>query len=399
MRSAPGGEGDDQSPGRLVTTPRDRRVALPTRMAFINGMGDGDRPYRFYGAEISYFSAKVRPALRYKGLRYAELPPDYRNVILPRTGLAFIPILVTPEDETLQDTSDILDALERRAPTPPLYPTSAVQRVVAFLWELYADEFMLLPAMHYRWDFPESERRIRGDFFVMTGDTKAATDFAGRMKGSLPFLGVTPETAPVIEAHTTELLALLSTHLSGGGYLLGQRMSLADCALMGPLYAHLYLDAASGLMLRETAPQVCLWIQRMNHPEPNTPGTWLADDGLAPTHRPLLELIGRDAAPLILDTVRAFETWADGREACTDEPPRGVGEHTTVLRGTPMTRYTSSYTLWMLQRVLDAYDALPAEGRTAVDRALATTGCDRLLDYTPRHRLEKRGFTLAFAGN
>jgi len=368
-------------------------------MTFTNGMGDDHRPYRFYGAEISYFSAKVRPALRYKGLRYAELTPDYQNVILPRTGLAFIPILVTPEDETLQDTSDILDALETRVPTPPLYPASPIQRVVAFLWELYADEFMLLPAMHYRWDFPESERRILGDFFVMTGDTKAASNFAGRMKGSLPFLGVTPETAPAIEAHTTELLALLSAHFSAQNYLLGERMSLADCALMGPLYAHLYLDATPGLILRETAPQVCLWIQRMNHPEPEAPGAWLANDALGATHRPLLELIGRDAVPVILDAVRAFESWADGRDTGTDEPPRGVGEHGTALRGIPMTRYTSSYTSWMLQRVLDAYGALPDEERTTVDRALAATGCDTLLRYSPRHRLEKRGFKLAFAGD
>ena len=78
-------------------------------------------PFRYYAAEISYFSGKVRPALRYKGIHFTELLPDVPGVILPRTGLAFIPILVTPEDQTLQDTSDILDALEVRFPSPPLY--------------------------------------------------------------------------------------------------------------------------------------------------------------------------------------------------------------------------------------------------------------------------------------
>ena len=61
--------------------------------------------YRFYAAEISYFSAKVRPSLRYKGLHFVELlptPEAYRDVILKRTGLGFIPVVVTPEDETLQ---------------------------------------------------------------------------------------------------------------------------------------------------------------------------------------------------------------------------------------------------------------------------------------------------------
>jgi hypothetical protein len=70
-------------------------------------------PWRYYGCENSYFSAKVRPALRYKGLPFAEIlptPAAYRDVIRPRTGLAFIPIVVTPEGDTWQDTSEILDA-------------------------------------------------------------------------------------------------------------------------------------------------------------------------------------------------------------------------------------------------------------------------------------------------
>ena len=201
------------------------------------------QPFRFYAAEVSYFSAKVRPALRFKGIHYVELLPDYRGEIIPRTGLSFIPILVTPEDETLQDTSDILDALERRIPTPPIYPETPLQRIAAHLIELYADEFLLLPAMHYRWSFPESERKARGDFSALSGDPDRASRFADRMSGSLPALGITAATIPAIEAHTRELLDALSAHFAAQPFLFGERMSFADCALMGPLYGHLYLDA------------------------------------------------------------------------------------------------------------------------------------------------------------
>jgi glutathione S-transferase len=332
--------------------------------------------YRFYAAEVSYFSAKVRPALRYKAIHYAELLPDYANVIVPRTGLAFIPVLVTPENETLQDTSDILDELERRVPVPPLYPTTPVQRIAAYLWELYADEILILPAMHYRWDFPESEAKARGDFAAFAPNDADASRFADRMKG------------------TRDLLDRLSAHLAHHASLLGERMSLADCALMGPLYAHLYLDAVPGRLLRETAPRVCRWIERMNHPDPEAPGEWLAGDVLAPTMRPLLELIGRDAAPILLDTLRSFENWADTRPPGQEEPPRGVGGHETRLRGVRFQRYTSSYTLWMAQRLLDAYRGLAPEGRAAVNAAFAGTGCEPLLAYAPRHRLAKRDFRL-----
>jgi glutathione S-transferase len=354
------------------------------------------RTYRFYAAEISYFSGKVRPALRYKGVPFEEISPTpqaYREVIIPRTGLAFIPVLISPEDEVFQDTSDILDQLERRLPDPPIYPSAPVQRVVAYLLELYADEFGLLPAMHYRWSFPESEARARADFAAVTGDESAAEHFADRMKGSLPLLGVHEETRTPIEAHTRDLLDALSAHFESCAFALGSRMSLGDCALMGPLYAHLYLDAVPGRLLRESAPRVCEWIERMNHPEPGS-GGFLAGDALAPTLRPLLELIGRDAAPLLLDAVRAFESWADERPQDLQEPPRAVGNHQTRLRGVSFQRYTSSYSLWMLQRPLDAYRRLAQHERREVDRALANTGLEALLHYAPRHRLGKRAFKL-----
>jgi len=357
-------------------------------------------PYRFYAAEMSYFSAKVRPALRLKGVPYVEhlpTPAAYREVILPRTGLGFIPIVVTPSGDTWQDTSEILDALERAHPEPALIPATPLQRVVAHLLELYADEFLLLPAMHYRWSFPASERKARGDFAAAVGDPESANRFADRMKGSIALLGVVPASIAAIEAHLGELLDALSAHFAEHRFLLGDRMSLADCALLGPFYAHLYLDAVPGLLLRERAPRVCHWIERMNHPDPTAPGDWLAGDALAPTLQPILELAGRDAVPLLLDNARAFEAWADARPAGLEEPPRGVGSHETRLRGTAFQRYTSPYGLWMIQRPLDAFAALGGADRRRVELALSSSGCNALFAFHPRHRLSKRRFKLCFA--
>jgi len=356
------------------------------------------QPYRFYAAEVSYFSGKVRPMFRYKEIPYEEIQPTpevYREIIIARTGLGFIPVVVTPDDQTLQDTSDILDELERRFPDPPVYPPAPVQRVVAYLLEVYADEFCILPAMHYRWSFPESQAKAREDFARATGNPETASKFADRMSGTLPFLGVQPQTIPAIEAHTRDLLDILSRHFAVHEYLLGSRMSLGDLALLGPLYAHLYLDAVPGRLLREAAPRVCAWIERMNHPQPKG-GAFVADDALPETLRPLLELIGRDAVPLLLDNLRAFEAWADTKPADLIEPPRGVGSHETTLRGVHFQRFTSPYTLWMVQRPLDAYRALPLDARRAVDRTLDATGLDALLHFAPRYRLGKRRFKLVF---
>jgi len=361
---------------------------------------DRDHFFRFYGSEVSYFTGKVRPALRVKRVPHVEVlatPRAYREVIRPKTGLAFIPVIVTPEGDAWQDTSDMLDALEARFPEPALYPATPVQRVVAYLWELYADEFMILPAMHYRWGFADSIAKARADFASTSGDPTTAGSFADRMSGVLPGIGVVPDTVPAIESHLAELLEDLERHLAEHRYLLGGKPSLADCALMGPMYAHLYLDAAPSRLLRERAPRTCHWIERMNHPDPDDMGEWLPDDALSGAVRSMLARVARDAGPYVLDTVRAFEDWADARPADATEPPRAVGFHQTTLRGVAFGRYTSPYTLWMLQRVLDAYRALSDRDRAAVDRALDGTGCAAFLAYEPRHRLEKRGFKLAFA--
>ncbi len=351
-------------------------------------------PYRFHAFEVSYFSAKVRPALRYKRIWYEEVRADLREV-LKRTGLGFIPIVVTPEDETWQDSSEIIDRLEARHPDPPLIPTAPVQHVAAHLVELYSDEFATIPAMHYRWGSPLGEASARARFVAMIGDPKLGEGAAKRMARARFALGATQETAPALEDHTRDLLAALSSHFEEHPYLLGDRMSFADCALMGPVYGHFFSDLVPRQLLLESAVPVVGWIERCLYPSPD-PGGWLPDGGIAESLREVLSLMGRDAAPVILAGIRAFEAWADERPADSDEPPRAVGNYETTLRGVPLKRFISSYTLWMLQRTLDAYLALAADERARVDAALADTGWEPLLVYRPRHRLAKRGFQLVF---
>jgi glutathione S-transferase len=347
--------------------------------------------HRFYAAEISYFSGKPRPALRYKHVPFDEIlptPAAYRDVIRPRTGLTQIPVLVTPEDEVFQDSSVILDELERRYPEPPLYPTTPCQRLLGYLLEVYVDEFMLVPAVHYRWSYEESKTKAIADFLASSGD-ESSLRLAEGVQGFMRLVGVSAETIPAIEAHTRELLTAFDAHLAAQPYVLGGRPSLGDCALMGLLYPHLYLDAVPGRLVREIAPRVCHWIERMNHPDPEAMGAWLADDAVAPTMRPILELAGRDAVPFIVDVAAAFERWADETSVGDGFLPRIVGMHRTRLRGVEFERVTTPYTMWMVQRVTDAYRALSATGRAAVDGMVAGTGWEALLGWVPRRRVRR----------
>lgn len=350
-------------------------------------------PYLYHGADVSYFSGKVRPAFPQKNLWVREVVPNIKE-ILARTGVAFIPVLMSPEGEAWQDTSEILDRLEAAHPEPPLYPRSPVQRVVAYLIELYGDEVGLLPAMHYRWSFEESERKARVDFALGSGNLAAANQFADRMTQGKNMLGVSDATAPAIEAHTRQLLDALCAHYEGHRFLLGDSMSLADCGLMGPFYGHLFRDAVPQRLLMQTAFQVCCWIERMNRPPLDQKG-WLPDDALAGTLPPVLEVMA-EGVPMLLEAVARIDAWIDANPGA--DLPRAIGMLSTTFRDAELSCMCRPYTLFMVQRPLAAYAALDESERARVDAALAGTGWEPLLACAPRHRVAKRGNELVVAG-
>ena len=173
--------------------------------------------------------------------------------------------------------------------------------------ELYTDEFATLPAMHYRWGSELGEASARARFIAMIGNAEIGNAAADRMAAARIGLGATDAAGPAIEAHTRDLLDALGTHFQAHPYLLGERMSFADCALMGPLYGHFFNDLVSRKLLLETAVPVVGWIERCSFPGPDAQGQWLADDALAGTFREVLAAMGRDAAPVILDSVHTLE--------------------------------------------------------------------------------------------
>jgi len=350
-------------------------------------------PYIFHGADVSYFSGKVRPAFAHKSLWMREVMPDILE-IKRRTGLHFFPVVETPDGDMWQDTSNILDRLEAAHPSPPLIPSTPVQRIVAYLIELYGDEMGILPAMHYRWSFEESIAKVGIDFSTPVGDEGGGAKFAQRMKGTLPMLGITTESIPAIEAHTRELLDHLSAHFRAHSYLLGDSMSLADCGLMGPFYGHLYRDAVPERLLYQTAFHVCAWIERTNRPPLDQAG-WLEDDALAETLRPVLRTMA-DAVPMVVASIEATDAWAAENAKAGEHVPRATGCPESTYRDVTLSAAARPYTLWMAQRPIDAYRALGEADQARVDVVLAGTGWEEILALQPRHRVEKQNYHLVW---
>ena len=351
-------------------------------------------PYRFHGFEVSYFTAKVRPALRYKGLWVDERRADIPE-LLKLTGMGFIPVVETPDGEVWQDSSDIYRALEERHPDPPLIPTTPVQRVAAQLFDLYADELGLIPAMHYRWGSELGESSARARFSAMMGSSELGHRAADRMVKARHIVGATPSAGPAIEAHTHDLLDALSAHFEAHPYLLGGRQSIADCALMGPIDGHFFTDLVSRRLLLERAYLVVGWIERCRYPNEDAQGEWLEGDALAPTLVDVLRVMGHDGARIFLDMVSAVEAWADDRPA-GEPPPRALPPIATRLRGADIEKVPMGYALYTAQQLHAVVAALSDEERRAVDAALAGTGFEEVIAHVPRHPVRKEGFELVF---
>ncbi len=354
--------------------------------------------YILYGAQLSLYTGKARAYMRYKGLDWEEqlaTPDIYKNVILPAVGAPIIPVLATPEGEVIQDTTEIIDFLEARHPEASVYPTGPKQRLVALLLELYGDEWLVMPAMHYRWSVLDQQYDfIMSEFGVMgapdgTREEQIALGekTSSRFRNSIGFLGITEQTIPGIERAYADLLAQLNEHFSSYDYLLGSRPSIGDYGLMGPLYAHLGRDPVPKALMQETAPQVYRWVERMNKPQP-LGGEFLPGDEIPETLIPILQTLCADQLPDVLDVVKHNGAWLE------DNPggsiPRYLGMHSFTTGGCSGERYIHSYAQWLFQRVLDHYRSVSGDEKGELDELLNRVGGYEALQVVLSHRVKRK---------
>ena len=360
-------------------------------------------PYVLYGAEISYFTGKVRAYLRWKDLAFDEVPANaavYRDVIVPRVGFAVIPVLTTPEGETLQDSTEIIEALERRHGGASVTPASGVQRLASALLELYGDEWLVIPAMHYRWHH-NREWALRAFGELSAPHATPEEQFALGSRRAGPFaqaavlLGGAPDMHAAIERSYEDLLVELDRHFAAVPYLLGTRPSIGDFGLYGPLYAHQYRDPASGALMRRLAPNVVQWVERMQSPPTPRAGEFLADDDVPETLLPVMRRMMREQLPVLADSALRLASWAAAHPG--ERIPRTIGRHVFDLEGQRGERIVRPYSLWMLQRARDVYRQLAPAERERAERWLSTVGGAAFRDFDDPPRLTRDGLSVALA--
>ncbi len=338
--------------------------------------------YTQIGIELSLYSGKSRSYLLHKRIPFVERdtnPWELFRTIPHRTHASAVPVVITPDGEWLQDTSAIIDELERRFPANPVLPHTPILRFASYLFELWGDEFWLPLAMHARWSHEENLPLFLHDVgagllagFPNWLQRAVARNHARLMRNHLPRLGITPEQIPLIDRFAQIQLDGLNRHFESHRFLFGNRPSLGDFGLIGPLYAHLGRDPWPKRELIAPRPHLKAWIERMFEP-PDTPGEFQTEDRVPGTLTPALRSIFDEMVPFLAECARELRKTPVFPEN-SRKAMRFLGEIRYPLAGDSFRQTGFSYPVWMAQRLLDAFRQMPEVDQSAVSHWLDAVG-------------------------
>ena len=387
-------------------------------MALNTSTGNG---YIMYGSPVSLFTGKLRSYMRKKGIPYRERltsHPDFATKIFPVVGRMVIPVLEAANGDILQDTCEIMDALERRHEGVSIYPITPQQRLVAHIIELFGTEGLIKPAMHYRWNFDaENDHFISlefGRFMNPQAEDAEAKDLAklpkSMMSGLVKVLGVTEATIPTVEAGYEALLAALDAHFLKYPYLFGGRPTVADFSLYAPLYAHLARDPAPAMLMKQKANRVWRWVERMTVPDcdmpefPDMAEDLLANDEIPETLMAVLKVIAEDYLPEYEGLVNFMNGYLvenkvdEGAPLLPDTSKRSLGFFNCKLRGQEFSLVARNYSLWLAQRIHTVYDNLSETDKSTANALLKTTGLTALCKKRCNRMIVRQQFKETWGG-
>jgi glutathione S-transferase len=294
---------------------------------------------------MSPYSVKVRSYFRYKAiphqwiLRNAASQAEYETY----AKLPIIPLVVTPEGAGIQDSTPIIETMEKLHPVPSIHPGEPVTRFISALIEEFGDEWGNKWMFHYRWARDVDQISSAGRIARMREPTASeekhaafASQVRARMVDRVWFVGSNEMTAPQIEASFRDMLELLDGHLASRPYLFGGRPALGDFGLWGQIY-ELWTDPTPGALIEGGAPHVLDWVHRMLRPKAE--GEFEAWAALEPTLMPILTgQVGKQFMPWTSANAKALAENRDeftvmlGDKTWTQKPQKYHARSLGVLR-------------------------------------------------------------------
>lgn len=384
-------------------------------------MTDSKQCVTLWGTPHSLYTGKIRSYLIKKGISYRErMPadPEFQQRVIPVVGALVVPVLEMPDGTIIQDTSDMIDHLEQAFPARPMLPTSPAQQVVALLLDGFGSEGLLAAAMHYRWSYrAEQELFLSAEFgrSVHAGTNRqerlaAGAQLMAYFNDFLPLLGVTAESIPAHEAAYEALLDALDVHFLSYPYLLGGHPSIADFGFMAPLFAHLGRDPYPSSLMKNRAPNVYRWTERMNLAGiadvefPGCAESWLPDDALPATLEPVLALLFKDWGAQLVADAEVFNAWSEGLPAGTSthidqerkiHPTVGMVEY--QWRGCKIQRASAPHSLWLFAKAQAAAGSLSGAAQQRVSDLVNRNGGEQVMTLQLARQMKRENYSLILA--
>ncbi len=326
---------------------------------------------KVYGLKCSYFTGKLESYLRYKEIPYefrAMTVREFTKTIPAKTGAMQMPAVELDDGRWMTDTSPIIDWFETQHSEHPILPDDPAQAFICRLIEDYADEWMWRSAMHYRWSYPESAkllaRQIADELTTdvcLPGWLKRNRTEKRQFNNFVLGDGVNDRTRTNVEQGYKTLLKVLNNIFETRRYVLGDRPTLADIGLMGPLFRHFSMDPTPAIIMRETAPGVMAWVYRV----------WNAR--ASREHGELVSGIPDDLLPLLKEI---GETHLEALCANAEAFAKGQERYEVDIQGTPYTDLpVSHYRVWCLEMLQKRYKALGENAHSGLSKVLEEQGC------------------------
>ncbi len=337
--------------------------------------------YRILAGPGSPYSHKMRGVMRYR-----RIPHDWviqlggfdgnaKHGELLATGKRLLPVVQFPDGAYWNDSTPIIHVLEERHTGRSVLPPSPAEQFLARLIDDFADEWLSVLLMAFRWTSDEdvafcARRQMHGWLGAVSEDVLAAAigRFSARQQMVRSIIGGGNEAArEVYEDHYKAFLDIMETGLSQRMFLFGERPSIADFGLYGML-SQFVVDPTPSRLLRERAVRTFQWVQSTDDLSGHD-GEWATTRTPGEAVKALVRLAGRSFLPMMLANARAL---AEGEKLVRFS----VDGVTLTSMAMP---YKRACWLWLKQM----FAALPEAERESLHPLLDEAGFRSALVFAP----------------
>jgi glutathione S-transferase len=318
--------------------------------------------YTLYVMSNSPYSDKIRMYLRLKRLPVVEVRENLRNreaVLKARTGRTMVPVVITPGDEAMNDSTHITRRLEATCPTPALRPADAGRRGFDALVEDWADEWIVRVMLASRWlhepDADQNRTVIAADMTCGAPEVELAVAkeiFPQGITATLPPMGATRETLGFLLDDLRGIVSDLDGLFARHRFVAGAEPTVADAALYGQL----------NQIRRDPTGRTIVGDPARPH------GRWLGDverraDGQSAEFSGDAVPDGEALAPLARRIAGTYLRFAVANALALEEAPKGPLS-VQLADGVPFQAARAGYNRKCLQALLGELDAaVAAAGR------------------------------------